>query len=77
MGEVVAEGWITVEEANALTGYSAAYLRRLARQGHIVAQKVGGDLWLICRDDLVTYRSEMEALGLGKHNPLAPWRREA
>jgi len=69
MSEVVAEGWITVEEAQALTGYSVAYLRRLARRGRIEAQKVGGDLWLIHRDGLLTYRQEMGALGAAKHDP--------
>ncbi|HUV88171.1 MAG TPA: helix-turn-helix domain-containing protein [Anaerolineae bacterium] len=69
MSEVVAKGWITVEEAQVLAGYSVAYLRRLARRGRIEAQKVGGDLWLIHRDGLLAYRSEMDALGTGKHDP--------
>jgi len=69
MSEVVAEGWITIEEAQALAGYSVAYLRRLARRGRIAAQKVGDDLWLIHRDGLLAYRSEMDALGAAKHDP--------
>ena len=69
MSEVVAEGWITVEEAQALAGYSVAYLRRLARRGRIEALKVGDDLWLINRDGLLAYKSEMDALGPGKHDP--------
>jgi len=72
MGEVIAAGWITVDEAEKETGYSVAYLRRLARQGRIEAQKVG--VWLIHRDSLLAYKETMDRLGDSRHNPLAPWR---
>lgn len=54
MPDPIAEGWITTDAAEALTGYSAAYLRRLASQGRITAQKVGRD-WLLHRKTLLAY----------------------
>jgi excisionase family DNA binding protein len=71
MPEPIAEGWITTDAAEALTGYSAAYLRRLASQGRITAQKVGRD-WLLHRENLLAYHEQMEALGNQRHNPWRP-----
>jgi|LAHU01.1.fsa_nt_gb hypothetical protein len=72
MTDPVAEGWITTETAETLTGYAAAYLRRLAVQGRIEAQKVGRD-WLIWRESLLNYQTHMQSLGSQRHNP---WRAE-
>lgn len=67
----ITEGWINTEQAEALTGYSQAYLRRLANQGRIEAHKVSHD-WLINQKSLLAYRQEMDALGGQRHNP---WRK--
>lgn len=64
------DGWITSNEAVQLTDYSAAYLRRLASQGRITAEKIGRD-WLFCRESLLTYHKQMQSLGNQRHNP---WR---
>lgn len=64
-------GWLTTAHAEALTGYAAAYLRRLAGRGRIVAQKVGRD-WLIQQESLVTYQAQMTQLGRQRHNPWRP-----
>lgn len=66
------EGWLTTGEAETLTGYAQAYLRRLAERNRIVARKVGRD-WLLNQDSLLVYRDEMTALGAQRHNP---WREE-
>jgi excisionase family DNA binding protein len=70
--EPIVEGWINTEQAETLTGYAQAYLRRLANQGRIEARKVGRD-WLINQESLLTYRAQMDALGDQRHNP---WRED-
>jgi excisionase family DNA binding protein len=72
MTEPVSEGWVTTEAAGSLTGYAAAYLRRLASQGRIEARKVGRD-WLINQESLLAYKAQMDALGDQRHNP---WRED-
>ena len=69
MTEQIGE-WITTNQAQALTGYSQAYMRQLARSGGVEARKVGRD-WLIHRESLLAYKRAMDALGPEKHNP---WR---
>jgi hypothetical protein len=49
-------GWLTTEEAQALTGYTAFHLARLARGGQVTAQKVGR-LWVYNRESLTAYQS--------------------
>jgi excisionase family DNA binding protein len=63
-------GWITTDVAVTLTGYSAAHIRRLAREGRIGTRRVGRD-WLVSREDLLAHKARMDALGTDKHNP---WR---
>ncbi len=72
MTDPLTKGWLTTDAAEALTGYAAAYLRRLAGQGRIVACKVGRD-WLIWQDSLMDYQAQMMALGKQRHNP---WRKD-
>ena len=55
-----------------MTGYSEAYIRRLAKQGKILARKVGRD-WLIDRESLQAYKEQMDSLGDQRHNP---WRED-
>jgi hypothetical protein len=70
MSEPISQGWINTEQAEALTGYASAYLRRLANQGRVEARKVGRD-WLINQESLLAYKQEMDSLGGQRHNP---WR---
>ena len=62
--------WITTDEAAALVGYVVEYVRCLAREGRIHAEKRGRDWW-VDRDDLLRYKAQMDRLGEQKHNP---WR---
>ena len=62
--------WISVEEAAALSGYNAEYLRRLVRQGKIAADLKGPMYW-IDRASLQAYVEEAERLGNQRFN----WRR--
>jgi len=72
MAEPIAEGWTNTTEAAAVTGFSPVYVRILARNGRIEAQKVGRD-WLVSLSSLVTYKANMDRLGVSKHNP---WRED-
>ena len=75
MTDPIAEGWIDIQEAANLSGYSTAYVRLLARGGQIAAQRVNRG-WLVNLGDLLAYKRQMEALGTGKHDPTAPWRKD-
>ena len=66
------EEWITTEMGAVLTGYTASYLRQLARRGLMEARKVSRD-WLINRESLLDYKRRMDRLGPQKHNP---WRED-
>jgi excisionase family DNA binding protein len=63
------DGWIVTEEAQELTGYTPDYLRRLARDEKVEAEKVGGNFWLFSKDSLIAWKREMEDLGTSKHSP--------
>ena len=58
----MAQDWITTLEATKLTGYDAEYIRRLARQGRVKAQKWARD-WQISRVSLLAYKRQAEKLG--------------
>jgi hypothetical protein len=66
------ERWITTNRGAELTGYSAPYIRRLARTGQVLGRKVGRD-WLVQQESLLAYKRAMDALGPAKHNP---WRED-
>ena len=70
--DIPTQGWLTTGEAEILTGYAQAYLRRLAERRRIVARKIGRD-WLLNQESLRAYRDEMTVLGAQRHNP---WREE-
>ena len=72
MVEPITEGWIDTGEAQALSGYSGTYLRRLCNRGDVEARKVGRD-WLINQESLMAYKCGMDALGDQRHNP---WRED-
>ena len=46
--------WITTSEAKTLSGYNAAYLRRLIRAGKITAQRKG-NAWWVDRQSVLRY----------------------
>lgn len=50
-------GWITTEEARELTGYSVRHLQRLARGGHVVAEKQYGGTWSIDQESLLAHQA--------------------
>jgi excisionase family DNA binding protein len=66
----VTEAWLTTRAAQQLTGYSRAYLRKLALRRRIPALKAGRD-WLLHRESLLEHQTQMQALGEQRHNP---WR---
>jgi len=46
--------WISISEAAKLSGYHPEYIRRLIRDGEIVAKKFS-IVWQVSRESLVTY----------------------
>jgi len=48
------DDWITTEEAAKLSGFNLQHVRRLAREGKIVARKWGKD-WMIGKSSLLNY----------------------
>ena len=60
--------WITTNEASRLTGYDAAHIRRLVREGQIKGKKFGRD-WLVSRKSAQEYADMMKRLGTQKHDP--------
>lgn len=63
-------GLLTISEAIEASGYTSDYLRRLAREGRVKAQKIGAS-WLFDRADLLRHKTAMDALGTQKHAPKA------
>jgi excisionase family DNA binding protein len=72
MNNGLLDGWITVKAAQAETGYTKTYLRRLAATGRIQAHKVTRD-WLLNEASLRKYVNGMQQLGRQRYNP---WREE-
>lgn len=68
MEDSILAGWLTTDESAELTGYSVAYLRRLVREGRVLAHKVQRE-WLVNRDSLVAYKTKMDRLGRAKFSP--------
>lgn len=46
--------WISINEAATLSGYHPEYIRRLIRDGEIVAKKFS-IVWQVSQESLVTY----------------------
>jgi len=63
------DGWTDTRGASEMTGYSTAYVRRLACKGRITARKVGRD-WLVDLACILAHKFDMERLGEQKHNPV-------
>jgi len=61
-------GLVVIRDAVELSGYSPDYLRRLAREGTVTAQRIGA-IWLFDRADLLRHTSAMAELGKMKHAP--------
>ena len=53
------EDYITIDEAIRWTGYAGQYLRRMAREGRILALK-WGHLWMVHRTSLQEYVQQAE-----------------
>ena len=56
------EDWITVEDAAALSGYNADYIRKLANAGKIEARKFA-IVWQISKASLLKYLKNVGELG--------------
>ena len=54
------EHFLTIDEAVERSGYTAQYLRRLARRGRLPAFKVG-HVWVVDADSLDRYRAQADA----------------
>lgn len=61
------EDYITVQEAARIAKYSVTHMRRLVVAGRITGLKVGRD-WLVEREALAAYVTEVKALGNQKFN---------
>jgi hypothetical protein len=70
MTEPFESEWVTTSQAAERTGYSTAYIRRLALLEHVRARKMGRD-WFVHLGDALKHKRAMDALGERKHNP---WR---
>jgi excisionase family DNA binding protein len=62
-GSQSVQDFITVEEAIRLSGYTAQYLRRMARQGRIQAMKFG-HFWMVNLESLQRYIERTQSLGI-------------
>lgn len=56
----MSEGDITVQEAAALTGYTARHIRRLCKEEVIKSHLVGKRIYLVNKASLLAYVAEME-----------------
>lgn len=56
MSDVLRAGWLTTEEAQALSGYTGDHLSRLARTGQVTAAKLGGR-WIFERAGLIAHKA--------------------
>jgi len=56
-GDILQAGWLTREEAQALTGYTEDHLTRLARGQKVNARKLAGQIWLFERASLTAYQA--------------------
>ena len=56
MVDLLPEDWLTVDQAQELTGYSVAHLYDLARSGRVEARKLG-QMWLFNRTSLVAHKA--------------------
>jgi excisionase family DNA binding protein len=60
--------YLTVDAAARESGFSAYYIRKLARAGTIAGEK-WGNTWMINKPSLMAHKVQMETLGASKHNP--------
>ncbi len=60
--------WITIDEAAVLSGYNAAYLRRLIRGGKLSAEKKGL-MWWVDRKALIAYLRQAQQQVDRRHGP--------
>ena len=58
--------YLTAEEVAGILGYHVKYVRRMAKDGKLQADKKAG-IWLIYRDAVEAYRASVA--GKSKHDP--------
>lgn len=56
MTQVLAAGWLTLQEAHERSGYAISYLRKLGSRGRVTAYQVG-DAWVFLGDSLMAYKA--------------------
>jgi excisionase family DNA binding protein len=61
--------WLTVNEAAELSGYHPEHIRRLIRQGEIMAKKFS-IVWMVSRNSLLEYKKSQEKISPQDHKPV-------
>lgn len=60
--------WLTVKEAAKLSGYHPEYIRRLIRDGEIIAKKFS-IVWMVNRKALLDYLEKARNSDDGRYTP--------
>lgn len=60
--------WLTVNEAAKLSGYHPEYIRRLVRNGEIIAKKFS-IVWMVYRKSLLAYLEKASNSGDRRYSP--------
>lgn len=60
MSKSIEGGWVIVEHAAKLTGFTPEFINQLAKDSKINAYDVGPD-WLISKDSLLAYKNNLQA----------------
>jgi excisionase family DNA binding protein len=61
--------WLTVNEAAELSGYHPEHIRRLIRQGEIMAKKFS-IVWMVSRNSLLEYTKSQEKISPQDQKPV-------
>jgi len=62
------ENWITIQEAEKISGYNSEYLRRLIRNGKIIARKIS-IVWVVEHRSLMAYLAKNQVPGDKRRGP--------
>jgi len=55
---VIDKNWVDTKKAAEISGYRRAYIRQLANEGRIEAEKIA-DVWVINRESLLHYQENV------------------
>jgi len=55
---VIDKNWVDTKKAAEISGYRRAYIRQLAAEGRIEAEKIA-DVWVINRESLLQYQENV------------------